>query len=250
MPTSARWEVTNSPKISVKSTYSAGGQSRPPLQGELRLVVGADDSVGPLGSCKFAEQFCKKQVQTAGSMCTGKRQTHIRNAPSPRTAVTGIDPYEAYKYSARRFELLQISRERSKKTEAVFLVASRRFRGKSKSLRARFLFATFSFGEAKEKVEPQSLICRSLSAFPQLNHLRHRPKNILPSRRFGTRAYLLRGATQIRRLFSASLLRRETGCAAPAISARCALYACSAGVLPGAAAKAFQRDGHLSGQAD
>ena len=26
-------------------------------------------------------------------MCTGKRQTHIRNAPSSRTAVTGIDPY-------------------------------------------------------------------------------------------------------------------------------------------------------------
>ena len=28
-------------------------------------------------------------------MCTGKRQTHIRNAPSSRTAVTGNDPYEA-----------------------------------------------------------------------------------------------------------------------------------------------------------
>ena len=27
-------------------------------------------------------------------MCTGKRQTHIRNAPSSRTAVTGIGPYE------------------------------------------------------------------------------------------------------------------------------------------------------------
>jgi hypothetical protein len=53
-------------------------------------------------------------------MCTGKRQTHIRNAPSSRTAVTGIGTYEAYKYSARRFELFQISRERSKKTEAVF----------------------------------------------------------------------------------------------------------------------------------
>ena len=171
MPTSARWEVTNSPKISVKSTYSAGGQSRPPLQGELRLVVGADDSVGPLGSCKFAEQFSKKQVQTAGSMCTGKRQTHIRNAPSPRTAVTGIDPYEAYKYSARRFELFQISRERSKKTEAVFLVGSRGLRRE-----IEIPPGSFSFGEAKEKVEPQSLICRSLSAFPQLNHLRHRPK--------------------------------------------------------------------------
>ena len=28
-----------------------------------------------------------------GPMCTGKRQTHIRNAPSSRTAVTGIVPY-------------------------------------------------------------------------------------------------------------------------------------------------------------
>ena len=28
-----------------------------------------------------------------GPMCTGKRQTHIRNAPSSRTAVTGIGPY-------------------------------------------------------------------------------------------------------------------------------------------------------------
>ena len=27
-------------------------------------------------------------------MCTGKRQTHIRNAPSSRTAVTGIGPYK------------------------------------------------------------------------------------------------------------------------------------------------------------
>ena len=40
-------------------------------------------------------------------------------------------------------------------------------------------------------------------------------KKILPSRRFGTRAYLLRGATQIRRRFKASLLRRKTGCAVP-----------------------------------
>ena len=128
MPASSRWEAANSPKSSVKTVHPAGGQSRPPLQGELRLVVGADDSVGPLGSCEFAEQFCKKQVQTAGSMCTGKRQSHIRNAPSSRTAVAGIDPYEAYKYSARRFELFQISRERSKKTEAVFVVGSRGLR--------------------------------------------------------------------------------------------------------------------------
>ncbi len=34
-----------------------------------------------------------KFVTLFGLMCTGKRQTHIRNAPSSRTAVTGIGPY-------------------------------------------------------------------------------------------------------------------------------------------------------------
>ena len=34
--------------------------------------------------------------------------------------------------------------------------------GKSKSPRARFLFATFSFGEAKEKVEPQLQIFKKI----------------------------------------------------------------------------------------
>ena len=77
----------------------------------------------------------------------------------------------------------------------------------------------------------------------------HIHKNILPSHCFGTRAYLLRGATQIRKWLNASLLRKDTGCAGPAISARCALYACSADVLPDAAAKAFQQNGLLSGQA-
>ena len=36
---------------------------------------------------------CGKFVTFLGPMCTGKRQTHIRNAPSSRTAVTGIGPY-------------------------------------------------------------------------------------------------------------------------------------------------------------
>ena len=72
-------------------------------------------------------------------MCTGKRQTHIRNAPSSRTAVTGIGPYKSFLNSVRNFELLQVSREKSRKTEAVFLVGSRRSGGKSNSLRARFL---------------------------------------------------------------------------------------------------------------
>ena len=102
-------------------------------------------------------------------MCTGKRQTHIRNAPSSRTAVTGIGTYEAYKYSARRFELFQISRERSKKTEAVFLVGSRESEGKSKSPQALFLLPAFSFGEAKENAVPHLQICCSASAFMQFS---------------------------------------------------------------------------------
>jgi hypothetical protein len=86
MPTSARWEVANSPKIPVK--YGAS---------------------------------CRVDV--------------------------GIDPYEACTHGVRSFELLHISREKSRKTEAVFLVGSRRPGGKSKSLRARFLLPAFSFGE-------------------------------------------------------------------------------------------------------
>ena len=39
-------------------------------------------------------------------MCTGKRQTHIRNAPSSRTAVTGIGPYEASWSSGSYFNLV------------------------------------------------------------------------------------------------------------------------------------------------
>jgi len=42
----------------------------------------------------------------------------------------GIDPYKAFSRIVRNFGLLQSSRERSKKTEAVFLVALRRSGGK------------------------------------------------------------------------------------------------------------------------
>ena len=183
-------------------------------------------------------------------MCTGKRQTHIRSAPSSRTAVTGINPYNGFKNSVGSIELLQISRERSKKTEAVFLVASRRSGGKSKSLRARFLFATFSFGEAKEKVEPQPLICRSLSAFLQFHSLRHRPKIYSRPGVLGREHTCFVVPPKFGSGWTLPSCARDAGCAGPAISARCALYACSADVLPGAAARAFQRHGPLSGQAE
>ena len=43
----------------------------------------------------------------------------------------------------------------------------------------------------------------------------HIHKNILPSQRFGTRAYLLRGATQIRKRLDTSLLRKGCGLRGP-----------------------------------
>ena len=89
-------------------------------------------------------KISEKTVHPAGAMCTGKRQTHIRNAPSSRTAVTGIAPTTG----ACKFAL-------------------------------------------------------------------HIHKNILPSRRFGTRAYLLRGATQIRKRLDTSLLRKGCGLRGP-----------------------------------
>ena len=47
----------------------------------------------------------------------------VKTVHSARADV-GIGPYNAYKNSVGFFELLQFSRERSKKTEAVFVVAS------------------------------------------------------------------------------------------------------------------------------
>ena len=108
MPTSARWEVANSPKIPVK--YGAS---------------------------------CRVDV--------------------------GIDPYEACTHGVRSFELLHISREKSRKTEAVFLVGSRESEGKSKSPQALFLLPAFSFGEAKENAVPHLQICCSASAFMQFS---------------------------------------------------------------------------------
>ena len=64
-------------------------------------------------------------------------------------------------------ELSQPSREKSRKTEGVFLVGSRESEGKSKSPQALFLLPAFSFGEAKENAEWQLQICCSVSALEQ-----------------------------------------------------------------------------------
>ena len=68
----------------------------------------------------------------------------------------GIDPYNAYRRCIKNSELLQVPREKSRKTEAVFLVALRASVGKSKST------GSFSFGEAKENAEQQPLISESV----------------------------------------------------------------------------------------
>ena len=80
---------TDSPRVFVKSVHPAGGQSRPPLQGVRRGVVGADDSVGPLESYEFAEDFREN-----GASCVGRcdplrhflRKCHL---PFPRGARQG-----------------------------------------------------------------------------------------------------------------------------------------------------------------
>ena len=62
----------------------------------------------------------------------------------------------------------KLSRERSKKTEAVFLVGSRESEGKSKSPQALFLLPAFSFGEAKENADGQLQICTVYQPFERL----------------------------------------------------------------------------------
>jgi len=89
---------------------------------------------------------------------------------SKKPADRVIRLYKTYKISVRGSELFHLARERSKKTEGVFLVASRRSGGKSKSLRARFLFPVFSFGEAKEKTEGQPQVSNMNSCLPRLLH--------------------------------------------------------------------------------
>ena len=97
-------------------------------------------------------------------MCTGKRQTHIRNAPSSRTAVTSIDPYNAYRHCIKNSELHQASREKSRKTEGVFLVGSRG-PGEIEIPPDSFSFPIFSFGEAKENAGQQPQIFNTSSYF-------------------------------------------------------------------------------------
>ena len=68
MPASTRWAVANSPKSFEKPVHPAGGQSRPPLQGYVRisLGVGADDSVSPFGMLRIRRRVSKKSCNLPG----------------------------------------------------------------------------------------------------------------------------------------------------------------------------------------
>ena len=73
----------------------------------------------------------------------------------------GERPYQVHP----DLELYQASRERFKKTEAVFLGAFKGAPGVNRNPpRARFLFVTFSFGEVKEKVIPYRQISMNVLA--------------------------------------------------------------------------------------
>ena len=95
MPTSARWEAAKSPEIPVKSVYSAGGQSRPPLRstgGSETLLQGSTTLSARLGSYEFAEEFCKN-----GLFCTGR----CRHRPLQPNAHVPADSPKISKDSVR-----------------------------------------------------------------------------------------------------------------------------------------------------
>ena len=65
----------------------------------------------------------------------------------------GIDPYNAYRRCIKNSELLQVPREKSRKTKGVFLVASRGGSGgKSKSSRLVFLLQLLLLEKQKKKL--------------------------------------------------------------------------------------------------
>ena len=93
--------------------------------------------------------------------------------------------------SVGNFELYQASREKSRKTEAVFLVGSRGFRGEIEIPPVLKLQTSeaFSFGEAKENAERQLLISKrvltltgaSLSTEMVRIHCKFRKNKLIPA---------------------------------------------------------------------
>ena len=96
MPTSARWEAAKSPEIPVQSVYSAGGQSRPPLRstgGSETLLQGSTTLSARLGSCEFAEEFCKNGLFCAGRCRHRPLQPNAHvPADSPKISEDSVRP--------------------------------------------------------------------------------------------------------------------------------------------------------------
>ena len=96
MPTSARWEAAKSPEIPVKSVYSAGGQSRPPLRstgGSETLLQGSTTLSARLGSYEFAEEFCKNGLFCAGRCRHRPLQPNAHvPADSPKISKDSVRP--------------------------------------------------------------------------------------------------------------------------------------------------------------
>ena len=101
------------------------------------------------------------------------------NDIAPDTGVSSLRrvAFESLRQNVLRIKIIgqyefaldfKLSRERSKKTEEVFLVGSRESEGKSKSPQALFLLPAFSFGEAKENADGQLQICTVYQPFERL----------------------------------------------------------------------------------
>ena len=140
-------KVQSAPKFAAfESPQSASLPASLPLLAlrGISLLIGGIGPLCPRGALAHTNspQIFEKAVQSAG-----------RTESSAPTNSVG------------NFELYQASREKSRKTEAVFLVGSRGSGGKSKSPRARFLLPAFSFGEAKENAGWQSQISNMGSYF-------------------------------------------------------------------------------------
>ena len=75
----------------------------------------------------------------------------------------GIGPYKSFLNSVRNFELLQVSREKSRKTEGGFL-------GRFKEVRREIEIppGSFSFGKAKENAGPQLQIIKRVLALTSI----------------------------------------------------------------------------------
>jgi hypothetical protein len=85
-------------------------------------------------------------------MCTGKRQTHIRNAPSSRTAVTSIDPTTLIGTASKILSCIKL-RGKSPEKPKGFFWSVQGGRGKSKSPRLVFFSQSFLLEKQKKMLD-------------------------------------------------------------------------------------------------